>query len=70
MSMIRLMDDSRSDTHEMIVFPDPAKMLETVSSRKDGKGRDARRPFTHKSEPVDFHCPNVSPCVNQVAVPL
>jgi len=53
----------------MIVFPEPAKAEERLAVEKDRKVTRARRPFTHKREAVDFHCRNVSPCVNHVAVP-
>jgi len=55
----------------MIVFPDPAKKSEIIKQwKKDVKEGHARRPFTHKTEPVDFHWANVMPWVNHVAVPL
>jgi len=55
--------------YEIIVFPEPA-MDQKLSARwKEGREKCARKPFTHKREPVDFQFAKVLPWVNHVAVP-
>ena len=57
-------------TNQMMLFPDPATNLVSVKGASlYNAERNARFPWTHKREPVDFHSTKILPWKNQTAVP-
>ena len=61
----------RGKTNQITLFPEPAGTIRVCQTSLAGNDkRNARFPWIHKREPVDFHLMIIWPSKSHAAVPL